>query len=258
LAPPSRPLEEQQRIVALLDEAFEGLARARAHAEANLQNARELFDRSVDACFVEAGENAAGATTLGEIASFRNGLNFTRSSQGAAVKIVGVGDFKDNFAVPLEALSSVKIEGALATEDRLQKGDFLAVRSNGNKALIGRTMLVPALIEPVVFSGFTIRIRLHTDSILPEFLCEQMKTKAVRALLMEGGGGANISNLNQRLLSGLPIQVPGIAAQSDLLDRLATLGGEVEAIEQLYRAKLHDLDDLRQSLLQKAFAGELT
>lgn len=255
---PLPPIEEQHRIVAVLDEASEGLARARAHAEANLQNARDLFDEVVNACFARANAQGGAATRLGLLAEFRNGLNFTRTSSGRSVKIVGVGDFKDHFTVPVDTLSEITIDGELAGSDQLHPGDIVAVRSNGNRELIGRTMLVPSLAEQVSFSGFTIRIRLTTDKLLPEYLCEYMRTKKARRILIDGGGGSNISNLNQGLLSNLPINFPDLATQRDTLDELDLARSQSVELVQHYRKKLQSLDTLRQSLLQKAFAGELT
>ncbi len=254
---PLPPLEEQKQIVAVLDEAFEGLARARAHAEANLGDARELFSEVVTRCFLKAGVGAT-ETTLGSLAEFRNGLNYTRTSKGKSVKIVGVGDFKDHFTVPVETLSEIVVDGDLASEDRLRPGDLLAVRSNGNRELIGRTMLVPDLTNAVSFSGFTIRIRLLSAKLLPEYLCEFMRTKAARRMLIDGGGGSNISNLNQKLLSSLPIAFPSITDQRSILEELDGIRAKAGDLVGMYETKIRQVDALRQSLLQKAFAGELT
>jgi type I restriction enzyme S subunit len=254
---PLPPLEEQQRIVTVLDEAFEGLARARAHAEANLQNARELFDETEAKLFRDISKGSI-ETTLGELASFRNGLNYSRTSRGDEVKVVGVGDFQDNFAIPTDTLSFTKIDGQLGDDDKLYAGDILAVRSNGNRDLIGRTMLMSESDEPTSFSGFTIRIRLNGEDVLPEYVCSYLRTKTAREKLTAGGGGANISNLNQRILSSFPISYPDKDGQRKTLDRLERLRENSKHLREDYAAKLHDIDDLRQSLLQKAFAGELT
>lgn len=249
--------EEQQRIVEALDEAFEGLTRARTHAEANLQNAQDLFEQAEVKLFKDVSEDAT-QTTLGQLATFRNGLNYSRSSQGAEVKVVGVGDFQDNFTVPTETLARTKIDGQLGEDDKLVAGDILAVRSNGNRDLIGRTMLMPEPEEPISFSGFTIRVRLNNRDVLPEYVCSFLRTKASRAKLTAGGGGANISNLNQRILSAFPIYFPDRTRQNETLTRLKILRDQRTRLANDYTAKIKNIDDLRQSLLQKAFAGELT
>ena len=254
---PLPPLEEQRRIVAVLDEAFEGLDHARAHAEANLRDCQELFDGAISASFANFPEHATHST-LGQIATFRNGLNFTRTSQGDEVRVVGVGDFKDNFEVPISELCYARIDGSLGESDCLNSGDILTVRSNGNPMLIGRTMLVPELDEPTSFSGFTIRIRLKSDRISPEYLCSYMRTSEARAMLTAGGGGANISNINQRLLSSFPVVFPDIDVQLEILDRLERIQSTKKEIVQRYEDTISNAHNLRQSLLQRVFAGELT
>ena len=254
---PLPPLEEQRRIVAVLDEAFEGLDRARAHAEANLRDSKELFDEAISACFRKIPEHSTHST-LGQLAAFRNGLNFTRTSQGDKVKVVGVGDFKDNFEVPVSEIKNARIDGDLDEHDRLKPGDLLVVRSNGNRQLIGRTMLVPEIDESISFSGFTIRIRLKSDCILPEYLCSYMRTKEARKSLTAGGGGTNISNLNQRLLSSFPIVFPDTDFQLEILERVQIIQSAKIDLFRRYKNALSDFDELRQSILQRAFAGDLT
>jgi type I restriction enzyme S subunit len=254
---PIPPLEEQKRIVAVLDAAFEGLTRAKENAETNLQNARELFDNTELELFHKHTGDVAD-TKLGDLADFRNGLNFSKNSSGQTIKIVGVGDFQDHFWMPLEQLKTVTIEGNLSAQDMISEGDILAVRSNGNKELIGRVMLAGSIEEPTSFSGFTIRIRLNADRVSPEFVCYFMKTKAMRKLLTAGGDGANISNLNQQLLSDLTLRVPSIERQKKVVKEAKGLRAAFDDLVTSYRTKLTDIADLRQSLLQKAFAGELT
>jgi type I restriction enzyme S subunit len=254
---PIPPLEEQKRIVAVLDAAFEGLTRAKENAETNLQNARELFENTELELFHKHTGDVAD-TKLGDLAGFRNGLNFSKNSSGQTIKIVGVGDFQDHFWMPLEQLKTVAIEGNLSAQDMISEGDILAVRSNGNKELIGRVMLAGSIEEPTSFSGFTIRIRLNADRVSPEFVCYFMKTKAMRKLLTAGGDGANISNLNQQLLSDLTLRVPSIERQKKVVKEAKGLRAAFDDLVTSYRTKLTDIADLRQSLLQKAFAGELT
>ena len=85
-----------------------------------------------------------------------------------------------------------------------------------------------------------------------------MKTKALRNILSEGGDGANISNLNQKMLSELEIPIPSTEIQSKTVSLISSLEGEKDKLQAHYRTKLQDISDLRQALLQKAFSGGLT
>lgn len=251
---PSRA--EQRRIVAILDEAFEGIATAKVHAEKNLRNARELFETLHQSVFATAGEGWI-EQKLGDIASFRNGLNYTKQSKGQTVLIIGVKDFQNHFWAPIDDLDSVTLDGELSETDSLVEGDILSVRSNGNPALIGRCMLVGVLSGPVSHSGFTIRIRLHRSGALPQYVCQFLKSQEVRRKLVDGGNGANIKSLNQGTLSAVVVSLPPVETQQKLIARIEAMSDETNRLADVATRKLAALDELKLSLLHQAFSGAL-
>ncbi|MDX9918553.1 MAG: restriction endonuclease subunit S [Paludibacter sp.] len=254
---PLPPLPEQQRIVSILDEAFAAIAKAKANAEQNLKNARELFDCYLQRVFEIKGEGWE-EKKLGDLATFRNGMNFTKGSNGEVIKIVGVKDFQQSFYVPFETLEYATIDGKLNETDILKDGDILAVRSNGNPSLIGRTLLAYGVHENVSHSGFTIRIRLNTNLLSPIYLCNYLKTKKTRKELIDSGNGVGIKSLNQGSLSSLLIPYPkSLKEQQAIVQKLDSLSTETQKLETVYRKKIADLEELKKSLLQKAFSGEL-
>src|SRR4051794_6491088 len=99
---------------------------------------------------------------LGDVATFKNGINFTKESTGSIVRILGVRDFKNNLYAPLDSFDSVQIDTTLDDNYKLKKGDIVFVRSNGNQDLIGRCVLIPDLDFDATFSGFTIRLRFNS------------------------------------------------------------------------------------------------
>lgn len=181
-------LVEQQRIVAILDEAFEAIAAARANAAQNRQNAKALFESYLQSVFSQRGDGWA-EKPLGEMATFRNGVNFTKSSQGESIKILGVKDFQNYYWAPLNGLESIIPDGILPDSDTLQQNDIVFVRSNGNPELIGRCLLIGEVQERTTFSGFTIRARRFTEDVRPQYLCHFLKSSHVRRELVEGQGG---------------------------------------------------------------------
>jgi type I restriction enzyme S subunit len=257
LAVPIPPLLEQKRIAAILGEAFEGIDTAVANTEKNLANARELFNNYLDSIFVQPREGWV-QNRLGDIAAFKNGLNFTKGSKGEIIKIVGVKDFQNNFYVPTSQLEMAQIDGRLSADYELRVGDILTVRSNGNKQLIGRCILASEVPEKTSHSGFTIRIRTASKELSPAYLVHFLKSKASREMLIESGDGANISSLNQRALSALPVTLPPIADQLAIADRIEAIAAEIKNLEVIYQQKLDRLADLKQAILQKAFVGDLT
>jgi len=253
---PVPPLPEQERIVGILDEVFAGIATAKANAEKNLQNARSLFESHLQSVFTQRGDGWV-EKQLGTLASFRNGINYTKESKGESVKIVGVKDFQKSFWVPSEDLDTVTIDGKLSESDLLRQGDILAVRSNGNPELIGRCILAGKIPEKMSHSGFTIRIRLSNGDLLPDYLCHFMKCTSSRKRLTDGGTGTNIKSLNQQTLSALRIPFPPASRQKAIVARLDALSEETQRLESIYQQKLAALDALKKSLLHQAFSGQL-
>ncbi len=253
---PLPPISEQQRIVGVLDEAFCAIATAKANAEKNLQNARAAFVSYLQSAFTPRG-TAWQEKPLGSLATFRNGINYTKDSSGDTIKIVGVRNFQNHFSAPLDDLDTVTIDGQLSELDSLRRDDILSVRSNGNVELIGRCILVGDVTEKISHSGFTIRIRLADDEILPKYICHFMKSAGIRKLLTEGGTGTNIKSLNQGMLSALAIPFPSIPAQKAIVDKIESVAKETQRLESIYRQKLAALDALKQSLLHQAFSGAL-
>jgi type I restriction enzyme S subunit len=250
------PPAKQQRIVAVLDEIFLNLETVIANAEKNLKNACELFDSYLNTVF-QTGDDWE-ETTLGEIAEFKNGLNFTRSSRGERVRIVGVRDFQNSFWVPIENLESAQIDGGVSDTYLLRKHDILTVRSNGNRQLIGRCILTPDVLEKTSHSGFTIRIRVSRSDVNPEYLVRYLKSGNARKALIESGDGAQISNLNQQALTALPVKLLDPIKQRDLVNRLREIEAETDRVAVWYQRRIGDLAKLKQSILHKAFSGELT
>lgn len=249
-------LSEQKRIVEILDEAFDGIAKAIANAQRNLANAGELLEALLE----KALEPQEGwkATTLANIAEFKNGLNFTRTSKGETIRIVGVKDFQNEYWVPDDGLECVTIDGKLPPLYELQAGDILTVRSNGNKQLIGRCIIVGDVPEKTSHSGFTIRIRATSSEVNPEFLAYALKSKSTRARLVASGGGANISSLNQGALSSLPIKLPSRKEQAHIVATIHSMTDMCKQLQNVRKHRLLQLEEMKQSLLHKAFTGQLT
>lgn len=257
VAVPLPPLPEQKRIVAILDEAFAGIATAIANTERNLANARELFESYLNEVFSQRDQGWSNRY-FGDVAEFKNGLNFTKSSKGETVRIVGVKDFKSNYFVPVNELAEVQIEGSLKSAFELRPNDIVIVRSNGNKQLIGRSLLVKELAAKTSHSGFTIRARLKAKGLSPEFLVYYLKSSRIREQLVASGDGTNISSLNQRALASLIVAFPSDEGQSAIIGRVNEIDADTRGLEAIYQRKLTALSELKQSLLQKAFSGELT
>lgn len=251
------PLDEQKRIVAVLDQAFATLDRVSANAEANLVDAKTVFNTHVDVLFSER-KKTWNTKSLGDLADFRNGINFTKGSKGSQVRVLGVKDFQDYFHAPDTGLDQVTINGKLDPSDFLRSGDIVFVRSNGNPELIGRSLVVEGMSPNTAHSGFTIRARLRNEEVSPDFLGYFVKSSAVRRKMVDGGIGTNIKSLNQGTLSQLLVSYPDRNEQARVVERLTSLREETQRLESHCAEKLTGIASLRKSLLQAAFSGQLT
>lgn len=106
---------------------------------------------------------------LSSLGTLRNGMNYDKSSAVCGCKIIGVADFGNRVFPDYDSLS--EIDSSIVTkDDLLQNGDIVFVRSNGNKNLVGRTMFIHDIKDPVCYSGFCIAFRPNTDLVYPEYL----------------------------------------------------------------------------------------
>lgn len=186
-----------------------------------------------------------------EFANFRNGVNFLVADKGVTAKIVGVGDFQNRTEISIfEELTEIRLRATLSPDDELKDGDLLFVRSNGNKNLIGRCVVIKNPPEGTTFSGFTIRARVDKSIALPEYVALIFQGSAFkRQISLSGGGNGNISNLNQALLSSMTIGLPSLDIQRSIVNTGAIWDSAIEKTERLIAAKKKRFQAFRESLL---------
>ena len=192
--------------------------------------------------------------SLIDYGSFKNGLNFGRNESGIKLKYLGVGNFKSFYKIDdLDTLSSVELNNLPSEGYLLKDGDLVFVRSNGNKALVGRCIEIICGGTMLTFSGFCIRYRVTSEKVKPSYLAQLFRNKSFKSLMLQGGRGANIQNINQKILSEIRIPVP----ETSLQDKFITSIKAIEAQKAQAQASLTQAEDLFNSLLQRAFKGEL-
>lgn len=168
---------------------------------------------------------------LGNLADFKNGLNYSEKSTGDLVTIVGVKDFLEDFSPDLNKLVDVRIDGKLSESYKLQSEDILVVRSNGSAKLVGRFIYIEKLKKETSYSGFTIRIRTNSDKVNSKYLCYCLRTETVRNAITKDPKGANIKSVNQGMLSSISIPLPDIETQLEIMEKAESLEKEIVEIE---------------------------
>jgi len=191
---------------------------------------------------------------LGDIFEFRNGLNYSKANTGRGVKVVGVGDFKNYRTPKYELLGELSPEGLDFRSSLLEEGDFLFVRSNGNRLLIGRCLSIERIPTdtPVVHSGFTIRARLKSKhNYSNDYIKQLLQSRAFRRSVSELGGGTNISNLSQDILSETMIALPSIQRQEKESSGLLAIQGFHENTQ----TKLQQLEAMKLAISSDLLSG---
>ena len=155
--------------------------------------------------------------SLLEMGYCKNGMNFHTGDSGIELYCLGVGDFKDYSIIDgTDQLSKISLNEMPPEESMLQNGDIVFVRSNGNKDLVGRCVLVYPHDVQTTYSGFCIRYRLTSREVNKNYLLRVLKTDSMRKQMT--GRGANIQNLNQKTLATLNIPIPPIELQNQFAD----------------------------------------
>ncbi len=208
---PVLSLEKQKEIVDTLS-CLSGIINKR-------RDEIRLLDNFIKARFVEMfGDpvaNEKGWTTkpLLDMGKCKNGMNFHYDDKGIEINCLGVGDFKNLSIIDnTEELPTILLNEMPSEEYLLKDDDIVFVRSNGNKALVGRSLAVYPGDVPTTFSGFCIRYRKHDNEITVPYLLRVLKTDSMRMKM--AGRGANIQNLNQQILGTLVIPVPPVELQN--------------------------------------------
>jgi type I restriction enzyme S subunit len=186
---------------------------------------------------------------LGEVAEFRNGVNYSKTNFGKGVKVIGVSDFQNNVKASFGVLEEINPAGVVRKEHYLKDGDILFVRSNGNRELIGRNMFVESPPPGVTHSAFSIRLRFVREDCLPRFYAYVLRSPLFRQSLSLHGGGTNISNLNQDILGRLRVPLPPSPIQHQIASILSAYDDLIE--NNTYRIKI--LEQMAQMLFQEWF-----
>lgn len=257
---PLPPLSEQQRIVSILDETFAAIAKAKQNAERNLQNAKELFETYLQSVFENKGEGweekRLGETTLkiGSGSTPRGGNESYKTEGISLVRSMNVHDLK--FREKNLAFIDDKQAHALSNVT-LQENDILL---NITGASVARCCLIPSQYLPARVNQHVSIIRAKREFIEPAFLNLLLTSRYYKdQLLLTGEQGATRQAITKAQLENFKIAFPqSLNEQQSILKKLHLISDESQKLQSIYKQKLSNLEELKKTILQKAFAGELT
>jgi len=260
------PLAEQQRIIGLLDDAFEGIVTAKANAEKNLQNARALFESHLQSVFTQRGEGwvdkrvgelvAEGALVKpfdgnhGEIHPKKS--DYTESG----VPFIMARDLQDGL---VDTSNCIFISRKLADSLRVgfaKDGDVLI----SHKGTIGRSAIVSTEDDYIMLTPQVTAYRVKDASKLSNrFVHYYFMSPAFQREMIDGAAdGSTRAYIGITKQLTLRFRFPSLAEQKRIAAQLDALNPEIQRLARVYEQKLAALEALKKSLLSEAFTGQLT
>ena len=260
---PVAPPAEQRRIVAILDEAFEGIATAKANAEKNLQSTRELIRAGYQAIVGSFDQSPWSKAHVDELAAASKGSMRTGPFGSQLLH----SEFVD------DGIAVLGIDNAVANEFRWDKRryiteakyrDLARYRVYPGDVLItimgtcGRCAVVPADIPLAINTKHLCCITLDRQKCLPDYLhLYFLHDPLARAYLTAQAKGSIMAGLNMGIISALPVRLPPLDQQASIVERFDSLQTECDRQADVQARKLAALDELKRSLMHQAFSGGL-
>ena len=259
------PLPEQQRIVAILDEAFDNIATAKAAAEKNLQNARALFESHLQSVFSERGDGWV-EETVGELVEDGVLVKPFDGNHGeihphksdyveSGVPFVMACDLQNGGVdtegckfIPRKLADSLRVGFA-------RDGDVLV----SHKGTIGRSAVVNTDLDYIMLTPQITSYRIKDGSVLLNRFVRYyfMSPNFQHEMIAGAADGATRAYIGITKQLSLRIRFPSLEEQKRIVGKLDVLDPETQRLESLYRQKLAALDELKKSLLHQAFSGQL-
>jgi type I restriction enzyme, S subunit len=253
------PLSEQKRIVEILDEAFASIDKAKANVEKNLQNAKELFESYLENVFKTKSAEWKEAL-LSDLCDVKHGFAFQGeffSDKGEYV-LLTPGNFYEEGGYRDRGEKQKYYTGEISRQYILNKGDLLVAMTEQAAGLLGSPILVPSSNKFLHNQRLGLVIQKEGVQWTNEFFYHVFNTREFRKALFDSGTGIKVRHTSPTKIGNVNVSYPkSKKAQLEIVDTLKLLASKTDILKTNYKKKLNDLDDLKKSILQKAFSGEL-
>lgn len=241
---PIPPLTEQKQIVSILDQAFAAIDQAKANIEKNIGNAKELFQSKLNEIFSQKGDGWE-EKTLGEVCDLISGQHIDSKDYNTEEKgigyLTGPSDFGDVYPLVSKWTEFPKRNA--------QKNDILiTVKGSG----VGSINLMREAELCISRQLMAVRCQSVQTKFAYAFLSGQFSN------LQSLANGAAIPGISRTDVLGLKLSIPDQNIQKVLVMTIDNIQHETDSLLSGYRQKISNLEELKKSILQKAFAGELT
>jgi type I restriction enzyme S subunit len=255
---PLPPLPEQQRIVSILDECFAAIAKAKANTEQNLKNAKELFESYLEDLFSKLFQKN-DKKTVSELAKVIGGYSFksTDFRKEGKYQVIRMGNVRPGIIRENESPVFIdELDEKALSKALLQPNDVIITQTGTKKKRdYGFTVIIEK--ENYLLNQRIASIRF-SDKCLPKFFLYFSWTNIFKDQYFAnetgtvGQGNVGIGAITEAILPFIPVN-----EQKMIIDRIDAVRIEAQKLEAVYQKKIDDLEELKKSILQKAFAGEL-
>jgi len=247
---PLPPLDEQKRIVAVLDEAFEGLSRARANAEANLADVQALAINYLRNLFSECARFHS-SRRIGDIAEHCLGKMLDKNKNQGTMRPYLRNINVRWFEVDTSDMLEMRIEDREVERYSAKKGDLLICEGGypGRAAVWDKD-------QPVFFQKALHRVRF-SNPVYAAFLMNFLFMKDATGQLKEHFTGSGIQHFTGQAVAKFELPFPDLMTAEKIVFQIQQMNATTSALQRQYQTTISQLETLRQSLLQKAFAGKL-
>lgn len=257
---PIAPLPEQERIVAKLDALFEKIESNRQRLE-KIPKILKRFRQSVLAAAVSGDltNSEIERIPLGNlIQDLKYGTSQKSERNSKGVPILRIPNIDEGGRISIEDLKYSDLPKSEYEKLKLLSGDLLLIRSNGSVSLVGRTSIVSDKEKGFAYAGYLIRIRCNKDLILPEYLNIALASYDLRMQIeIPARSTSGVNNINSDEVKALEIPTPSLHDQQLIVERVSNLLAFADKLESRYTKAKSMLDKFPQSILAKAFRGEL-
>jgi len=250
---PLPPLPEQQRIVSILDEAFAAIAKAKANAERNLKNAKELFESYLQEVF-EGKRDGWEQIRLGDVCQINDGTHFSpKNTEDGEFMYITAKNIKPYY-IDLSKITyiSEKDHKEIYSRCSPQKGDVLYIKDGATAGIA----TINTLDEEFSLLS-SVALLKCSSKILNAFLVHYMNSTIGKRNFLGYIDGAAITRLTLIKLKNIGFALPPFKEQQAIVQKLDALSAETKKLEAIYQQKIDDLEELKKSILQKAFSGGL-
>lgn len=257
---PVPPLPEQQRIVSILDQALEAIATAKASAEKNFQNARALLGSHLQAVFARRGHGWI-EKPLEALCDIKHGFAFKSkffNTDGKYI-ILTPGNFYESGGYRDRGEKQKYYSGEIPLGYVLSEGDLLIAMTEQAAGLLGSPILVPESDKFLHNQRLGLVLKKPGVPWMNEFFFHVFNTEHVRKEIHTSASGVKVRHTSPTKVGEVVVTFPtSVSEQRAIVANLNDLAEQIQRLESTYQRKLAALDELKKSLLHRAFTGELT